>query len=219
MDYLQSNKSDNVLVPKPVETYEKEKVSFLAQEEIVALANDMQEKGDELVRDIILFMFLTGVRYGEAAALEFEKVDFSNNTILVNATYDFNTKKLTTVKTTGSNRTISVSDNIIEIINKQKSRHKELGIETDFIFTTNSGTPLMNSYINKVLKRYMPDKKLTTHIFRHSHISFLAEKGVPLKAIMDRVGHTDPDTTLKIYSHTTINMQDYIDKQTELISI
>ena len=29
MDYLQSNKSDNVLVPKPVETYEKEKVSFL----------------------------------------------------------------------------------------------------------------------------------------------------------------------------------------------
>ena len=164
-------------------------------------------------------MFLTGVRYGEAAALEFEKVDFSNNTILVNATYDFNTKKLTTVKTTGSNRTISVSDNIIEIINKQKSRHKELGIETEFIFTTNSGTPLMNSYINKVLKRYMPDKKLTTHIFRHSHISFLAEKGVPLKAIMERVGHTDPDTTLKIYSHTTINMQDYIDKQTELISI
>lgn len=219
MDYLQSNKSDNVLVPKPVETYEKEKVSFLAQEEIISLANDMQEKGDGLVRDVILFMFLTGIRYGEAAALEFEKVDFSNNTILVNATYDFNTKKLTTVKTTGSNRTISVSDNIIEIINKQKSRHKELGIETDFIFTTNSGTPLMNSYINKVLKRYMPDKKLTTHIFRHSHISFLAEKGVPLKAIMDRVGHTDPDTTLKIYSHTTINMQDYIDKQTELISI
>ncbi|HHJ6569617.1 TPA: tyrosine-type recombinase/integrase, partial [Streptococcus pyogenes] len=42
-----------------------------------------------------------------------------------------------------------------------------------------------------------------THLFRHSHISFLAEKGIPLNAIMDRVGHSDPKTTLSIYSHTT----------------
>ncbi|HFU5491451.1 TPA: tyrosine-type recombinase/integrase [Streptococcus pyogenes] len=54
-----------------------------------------------------------------------------------------------------------------------------------------------------------------THLFRHSHISFLAEKGIPLNAIMDRVGHSDPKTTLSIYSHTTVNMKEIINKQTD----
>ena len=35
-------------------------------------------------------------------------------------------------------------------------------------------------------------KHLTTHIFRHTHISMLSELGVPLKTIMQRVGHNDP---------------------------
>ena len=35
-------------------------------------------------------------------------------------------------------------------------------------------------------------KHLTTHIFRYTHISMLSELGVPLKTIMQRVGHNDP---------------------------
>ncbi len=31
---------------------------------------------------------------------------------------------------------------------------------------------------------------------------------------MDRVGHSDPKTTLSIYSHTTVNMKEIINKQT-----
>lgn len=38
-------------------------------------------------------------------------------------------------------------------------------------------------------------KHLTTHIFRHTHISMLAELGVPLKTIMQRVGHNNPFCT------------------------
>ena len=35
----------------------------------------------------------------------------------------------------------------------------------------------------------------------------LAEMNVPLKAIMQRVGHNDPNTTLQIYTHVTENMK------------
>ncbi|MGV3080470.1 tyrosine-type recombinase/integrase [Streptococcus sp. 32226D021BW] len=62
------------------------------------------------------------------------------------------------------------------------------------------------------LKKYNPN--FTTHIFRHYHISYLSEKTVPIKAVMDRVRHSDPQTTLKIYSHTTRDMIDYINKST-----
>ncbi|MFU2207040.1 tyrosine-type recombinase/integrase, partial [Streptococcus pluranimalium] len=71
------------------------------------------------------------------------------------------------------------------------------------------------AYINKRLKNY---GDYHTYIFRHSYISYLAENGVPLKAIMDRVGHSDPKTTLSIYSHTTINIQQLVDNATEKIT-
>lgn len=54
------------------------------------------------------------------------------------------------------------------------------------------------------------NKPITSHIFRHTLVSFLAEKGVPLKAIMDRVGHEDSDTTMKIYTHVTNKMKEKV---------
>ena len=58
---------------------------------------------------------------------------------------------------------------------------------------------------------------MTTHIFRHTHISLLAEEGVPLKAIMQRVGHNDPTTTMSIYTHVTKDMEDAAVKVLNLI--
>ncbi|MFK4963863.1 tyrosine-type recombinase/integrase [Lactococcus formosensis] len=46
-------------------------------------------------------------------------------------------------------------------------------------------------------------KPLYSHIFRHSHVSLLAELNLPLKSIMERVGHSNTNTTLKIYNHVT----------------
>lgn len=46
-------------------------------------------------------------------------------------------------------------------------------------------------------------KHITTHIFRHTHISFLAEQGIPLEAIQDRVGHTRGSRVTQIYLHVT----------------
>ena len=45
----------------------------------------------------------------------------------------------------------------------------------------------------------------------------LTELGVPLKAIMQRVGHNDPKTTLSVYSHVTESMQDEIIKKLNAI--
>src|SRR5699024_11932748 len=50
-------------------------------------------------------------------------------------------------------------------------------------------------------------KKLTPHSFRHSHISMMTESGIDLPTIMQRVGHEDPDTTLKVYTHVTEKMK------------
>ena len=53
----------------------------------------------------------------------------------------------------------------------------------------------------------MQIKPVSTHTFRHTHISILTESNVPLKAIMERVGHNEPRTTLAIYTHVTDEMK------------
>ncbi|MEI3607722.1 tyrosine-type recombinase/integrase [Pseudogracilibacillus sp. SE30717A] len=43
--------------------------------------------------------------------------------------------------------------------------------------------------------------------FRHSHILMMTESGIDLLTIMQRVGHEDPDMTLKVYTHVTEKMK------------
>lgn len=45
--------------------------------------------------------------------------------------------------------------------------------------------------------------QLTPHSLRHTHTSLLAEAGVGLEQIMDRLGHTDDHTTKNVYLHVT----------------
>ncbi|WP_106494737.1 site-specific integrase [Lentibacillus sp. Marseille-P4043] len=49
-------------------------------------------------------------------------------------------------------------------------------------------------------------RTMTPHSFRHTHISMMTEAGVDLHT-MKRIGHEDPDTTLKVYTHVTEKMK------------
>ncbi|WP_234293380.1 tyrosine-type recombinase/integrase [Fictibacillus sp. FJAT-27399] len=47
------------------------------------------------------------------------------------------------------------------------------------------------------------NKRLTPQSLRHTHTSLLAEAGVELLKIMDRLGHTEDETTTQVYLHIT----------------
>lgn len=57
--------------------------------------------------------------------------------------------------------------------------------------------------MKRLLKKAGLNEKLTPHSLRHTHTILLAEAGVGLEEIMDRLGHADNDTTRKIYLHVT----------------
>ncbi|MDY6087568.1 MAG: tyrosine-type recombinase/integrase [Succiniclasticum sp.] len=88
-----------------------------------------------------------------------------------------------------------------------------------FISAERDGYPLDISYVNRLLRSLHHQKHLTTHIFRHTHISLLAEEGVPLKAIMVRVGHNEPRTTMAVYTHVSDKMQQEVMNALNTISI
>ncbi|MNW66593.1 site-specific tyrosine recombinase XerC [compost metagenome] len=55
----------------------------------------------------------------------------------------------------------------------------------------------------RLLKITELSEDITPHSFRHTHTSLLAEAGVGLQEIMDRLGHKDDATTKYVYLHVT----------------
>lgn len=171
---------------------------------------------------LIEFMSLTGLRIGELLALRYCDYDIKKATINVNGTLQYFYKngsdiKRGTPKNIYSIRDIALDNRCVKILNTIITDNKRQSLwfkgynEQGYIFTAKRGSSYDMQYINKLLKQvHIEGKHLTTHIFRHTHISMLAELGIPLKAIMQRVGHNDPATTLSIYTHVTQHMKDDI---------
>lgn len=122
-------------------------------------------------------------------------------------------------KTAAGMRTIDLSSKTIEIY----LRLLELNPTGDFLFQTSKGTPILITALNSYLKAHrnqmdIPEEKnLSTHIFRHTHISKLAEIGTPMYVIQDRVGHEDSKITQQIYLHVTQGMREKLQSDLELL--
>ena len=80
--------------------------------------------------------------------------------------------------------------------------------------------PLLYRFIRDICDTVLGEgRAYDIHMLRHSHISLLAELGVPIKAIMERVGHRDESITLRIYSHVTENIQDELKEKLNQIRL
>lgn len=216
--YISENPIDNVVLPKRkknLKKVRKKQNKYLTRAEVVQYLNFLEkEEKNQRVRLIVEFMYLTGLRFGEVLALTLEDIDFGNKTLEVKHTLHTSGSKaeifLDSPKSLASYRVIGISDRVLEIIEEYLFMEKEGG----FIFTKN-GNPFMIFSFNDFLKRSFKrsgiqkeeDFVLTTHVFRHSHISLLAELEVPIKAIMERVGHTNEKMTLGVYTHVTEQMK------------
>ena len=218
--YILSNPVADVRIDKKkADQNEKIEEKYLEQDELDAvLKNLVKRSKSRRYADMMEFLSLTGLRYGELVALKTE--DYDGAAVHITKTLDYHYSNMVPVATDPknlySNRIVSLPDRAIEIIDKiifentlsKSTSHYE---DDNYIFTTSNGTPIFIGNVNKSLrttKRSLKlEKKLSTHIFRHTHISQLAELNIPLKSIMERVGHHSPSTTLKIYTHVTKKMK------------
>lgn len=218
--YIENNEVDYTTIPqkpKTLEDLEKKRNNFLTMDEIKALVKVLNSREyHQKYADMVIVLALTGMRYGELSALQLKNIDFQNNKIEITGNFDSVNKIKTLPKTTNSIRTIKASKTVMEAIQRQIVRLSERFqplTSDDYIFCFERwNQPTTIACFIQILKKYGKeagiDKNLTSHIFRHSHISFLAESGLPIKSIMDRVGHSNAKMTLEIYSHTTQDMED-----------
>ena len=114
--------------------------------------------------------------------------------------------KSNSAKTYAGNRDVLLPPAAVKIA-KEHCKDKK---SNDYIFVnewkTSDGLFIdtkLNAVLKSISKRQNISKTLTVHIFRHTHVSILAEMGVPLYVIQRRVGHGDSRITSRIYLHVT----------------
>ncbi|EJO9581419.1 TPA: site-specific integrase [Staphylococcus aureus] len=185
-----------------------------------------------LVASLIELQALTGMRIGELQALQKSDIDLEKQIIHINGTIHWVKHEggygyKDTTKTKGSNRKITINKRSVSILKNIMLENKKLSlwndgyIDREFIFTTKTGNPLYTHKINNILadttKSLKINKKITSHTFRHTHISLLVEMNISLKAIMKRVGHIDEKTTIQVYTHVTEKMDRELTQKLENI--
>ncbi|GFH40792.1 tyrosine-type recombinase/integrase [Lactococcus insecticola] len=235
LGYIDDNPIEKVELPrqrKQLEVIERKKAKFFSREEMKQFMSFFDPNPIAIRKNLLIeFMYLTGVRIGEALALTWENVDLEKRIINIKYTVDYlsvkiSDFKITSPKTIDSYRKISINTRCIEILNEMnRLNHEIVPKDKRFVFLNNKGTLIdpktVNFYLKEVGKRACLNEKypegFSSHMLRHSHISLLAEIGVPIKAIMERVGHSDEKTTIGVYMHVTEKMRDEVSEKMENI--
>lgn len=163
-----------------------------------------------------MLMMLSGLRRGEATALQWNDIDFTNNKISVTKSYNFKIKDFKSPKN-GKARVVSVPQILIDYL-------KTLPKISPFVLTNAKGQMMTDDSWKRLYQSYMVDMNIhygynnnvnkfsihkapmiistfTPHELRHTFCTIMFEAGIDALTAKEQLGHSDIKTTLSIYTH------------------
>ena len=215
---LKDNPMRKITMPKRKEIVDGEKVeNYYNKEELQHFLDCIKSDGFTRWHALFRLLAFSGMRKGEALALEWKDIDFNQSTVTVNKTLargENNKLIIQSPKTKTSFRTVSVDPGTMQLLKEwrkeQATDFLKLGFNTmnpsQVVFTNYKNDYMqlasVTNRINKIIKKH-DLKVITVHGLRHTHCSLLFEAGASIQEVKERLGHSDIQTTLNIYTHVT----------------
>lgn len=221
------NPMDDETLQKPISKKEHNKIDALTikEEQKLRYILNNQELNHKY-RNIVLLQLDTGMRIGEVLARSKSNVNLRANTLTIDNTFtrDLSGKIVlgkhtkTYNKRTGidnGKRILTMNPEVRSIITEQLKQ----GINNiygllfwDYKNNTFVAYHEINSWLSRINKKYnITNKKLSSHILRHTYITRLREAGIDMKVIQYLVGHVEGSSiTDDVY--TSIS-EDFIEKE------
>ena len=197
------NVAQAVTPPRPV----KREIQPLTRAQMRALLDEAR-CSDKLYALYVLAV-TTGMRQGEIIGLQWKDVNLETGTLTINRSV-FN-GKVSLPKTLSGRRTIRLSKLAMSAL---KQHRLNVGKQhySEWVFSTKAGTPischnLHNRSWKPLLERAGLPHTTRFHDLRHSCISLLLARGVPVKVVSEMAGHADVSITLSVYGHVLPDMQ------------
>lgn len=210
-DLIESDMTGKLSVFHDIPHADKIADKFMTASEYHQVIESMDRNDYKLLTQ---FLVLSGLRYGECAALDKSDVDLSRRYITVSKTYDSETKTVTSAKTETSIRRVYIQDELLPVcqqINVLMGERKILhGCRSAAFFHDPHGRIISYYTYAKYLRTCTArtlGRQITPHTLRHTHASLMFEAGVPLDVISRRLGHKTSKVTRDIYVHITDELQ------------
>lgn len=171
------------------------------------------EKIPEHYRPLVITLGGTGIRWGEAEAVEVRDVNLEAKTIRINKAAKWDTRKsrreVGPTKTTNSDRTVVLPARVVEVLQplvEGRPRNARL-------FVAPRGGSLVhktfwdNAWVPACEAAKLVDPRPRIHDLRHAHAAWLIEAGVPMPIISRRLGHHSISVTVDTYGHLLPDVQ------------
>ena len=176
-------------------------------------------RGHKLELLIILTAFY-GLRRSEVLGLRWQAIDFNNNTLIINHTFQQVIENGTMrniakdkLKRDSSYRTLPIPDIIrTSLMEYRNERYaKELPSPETYLFLDKKGVVVKPDYVTNAFSKILREngfRHIRFHDLRHSSAGVLIANRVPLIEVQQWLGHSTISTTADLYAHL-----DYVVKE------
>lgn len=210
------NPADNIIVPKNKKNIsQKKELKYFETNQLKQfkdyldkLPNTFRNYYHKTLYDTLL---ATGLRIGEAVALEWSDIDLDNGYIDVNKTLVWSRMETNSPKSMAGYRKIPIDRNTVLMLRLYKARQHQCFIKhgyggkmAEHVFSNGLHAYPSREGLQKTLAKHLKLAGLpylTLHAFRHTHASLLLNAGISYKELQQRLGHSTLAMTMDTYSH------------------
>jgi len=190
-DYLRENPVRKIDKPRLPHC----EMKLLSVEEVVRLVAAVAPRW----RPLVFVGLLTGLRWGELAALEWDDIDHNAGKLYVRRAIPANTKQVTAPKTQGSYRAVDLLPPVQQALLDMPRRSR-------LVFPADRGGYLNHRMFHRhVWKPTVLNLRLKSrfrfHDLRHTFASLLFAWGEQALYVAQQLGHSSVNVTLGIYGH------------------
>lgn len=157
---------------------------------------------------LFLTLARTGLRIGEALALQWAHIDFHSRFIKVEQ--GLSRGKMETPKS-GKTRRVDVSKQLAAALRELKTKRKRQALQNgwgsvpEWIFINRDGKPIdLDNWRHRVFNKALEKaelRRVRIHDLRHTYATLRISKGDNIQDVSNQLGHHSTKLTLDVYSH------------------
>ncbi len=163
---------------------------------------------------LLVVLFSTGIRRGEALGLQWSDIDFDRGRISIRRS--ITNAGLSTPKS-GSGRivgmTAGLAEELFDLLTSRRREQLSRGWPEApaWLFCSETGSPPDPSNVERAWRRVrrraqkLGVRPLKLHCARHTWATFALHAGRNIRWVADQLGHADPALTLRVYAHAMKN--------------
>lgn len=192
--YLKVNPALDLQKPK----YDTPEMDFFTQEEAKRLIDAMPEYW----RPLIKFMFMTGVRPGEAIAMRWKDVDLAHG--IVNVRYTLDRGELLAPKTNNARRRIPIPAELVRALEDHRKVWPANPQGLIFVMPETATPVDLCNFRNRIFHVALENaglRRIRLYDIRHSYAALMISLNIEPLQLSKNMGHYDLGFTYRTYGH------------------